>query len=82
MVVLKEATAVRQSSEWGVNSWPVSFPRLKDKLRFECDGERGRILLCMVLLHNLRVERVGQNQLKSVFYKNHLAVNAEGMFQI
>ena len=76
----QNATSIRQASEWGVNSWKASFPRLKDTLRFERDGERGRILLCMILLHNLRVAKVGQNQLKSVFFKDRLAVEATRLF--
>jgi hypothetical protein len=79
-LVLSQATSIRQASEWGVNSWKASFPRLKDRLRWERDGERGRILLCMILLHNLRVAKVGQNQLKTVFFKDRLAVEATDVF--
>ncbi len=63
----RQATAFRQSSEWGMRQLQGSFPRLKDRLRYEETGERNHILLSLVYLHNLRTNRIGRNQIRTVF---------------
>lgn len=62
-----QATSFRQCSEWGMQAVQGLFPRVADVLKFEEKGERGRILLSIFLLYNLRCSRVGQNQLDSVY---------------
>lgn len=74
---LSQATSLRQSAEWGVGSICKSFPRLKDKLKFERGGERKKIIQLMMLLHNLRVELVGQNQIRTVFFRDNLDRDVE-----
>ena len=44
-----------------------SFPRIKDKFRYEEKGERKLILQMIVLLYNFRASKVGQNQIASVY---------------
>ena len=63
----REATSLRQSAEWGMRALQSSFPRLKDKIRWEMRGERKWIMKCAVYLYNFWVMTVGQNQIRSVF---------------
>jgi hypothetical protein len=65
--VNNEATAVRQMAEWGMRGFQSSFPRLKDKIKFEERGERKIMLNLMVYLYNYRVAKVGQNQIRNVY---------------
>jgi hypothetical protein len=75
----RQATSLRQMSEWGMRGLQASFPRLKDRLKWEETGERKIIIQMIVLLYNYRVHEVGQNQIKSVFYP-HLERNANQYF--
>jgi DDE superfamily endonuclease len=63
----RDATSVRQLSEWGMRGLQGSFPRLKDRLRYEERGERKIILHLIVLLYNFRASTVGLNQIQSTF---------------
>ena len=63
----REATSMRQSSEWGMRALQSSFPRLKDRMIYEEMGERKIILKMMVLLFNLRSRRVGINQILNTY---------------
>jgi DDE superfamily endonuclease len=65
--VQKQATAVRQLSEWGMRGLQASFPRLKDRMVWEEKGERRLILEMIVRLYNYRASVVGLNQIQSVF---------------
>jgi hypothetical protein len=65
--VHKQATSVRQLSEWGMRGLQGSFPRLKDRLLYEERGERRIILEMVVLLYNYRASTVGMNQIQSTF---------------
>jgi hypothetical protein len=67
MIRLKEATSLRQASEWGMRALQGAFPRLTVPLKFERKGERGRILLLVPLLYNFRLEVVGLNQIQNVY---------------
>lgn len=64
---LMEATSLRQASEWGMHAIQSAFPRLKDAIKFERNGERRRILELVPLLYNLRLEVVGLNQIRSTY---------------
>ena len=74
-----EATAMRQSAEWGMRSLQASFPRLKGRFIFEKFGERRVILKMMVLLYNLRARMVGINQIRNT-YMPALQVNANQLY--
>ena len=43
------------------------FPRMKDKFRYEENGERKLILQMIVLLFNFRASKVNQNQIALVY---------------
>ena len=75
----KEATAMRQSAEWGMRALQSSFPRLKDRFIYEEYGERRIILKSMILLYNLRARLVGINQIRNT-YMPALEVNANARF--
>ena len=63
----RDATSVRQLSEWGMRGLQGSFPRLKDRIKYEEKGERKLILQMFILLYNFRASTVGQNQIRSTF---------------
>jgi hypothetical protein len=62
-----EVTSIRQLSEWGMRMIAGSFPRLKDSLRHEEEGERMVILCLMVHLYNFQTSQVGINQIMNSF---------------
>lgn len=58
--------SLRQASEWGMRSLQASFPRLK--LRLPSNSEKRKlVILSIILIHNLRTELVGLNQIATVF---------------
>ena len=63
----REATAMRQASEWGMRALQSSFPRLKDRMRFEETGERKIIMKMLILLFNVHSRRVGINQVLNTY---------------
>jgi hypothetical protein len=58
--------SLRQSSEWGMRALEGSFSRLKSRLTSKAKT-RHKIILSILLLHNLRTSRVGLNQIANVF---------------
>lgn len=72
---LRQATSLRQASEWGMRGFQGTFPRLLDRMVYEETGERKLILLTIVLLYNYRAAVVGINQILNV-YMPHLSVDA------
>jgi hypothetical protein len=71
----RDATSIRQASEWGMRQFQDSFPRMKDEFCLETQGERRIILLLVVYLFNYRTNLVGCNQVRST-YMPHLEANA------
>ena len=65
--IQRQATSVRQISEWGMRGLQASFPRLKDRMRYEERGERRLIMRLIVYLYNYRASVVGLNQIQSVY---------------
>ncbi len=63
----RQATSMRQSSEWGMRALQSSFPRICDQMVFEQRGERRTALKMMIYLYNLRARMVGINQIKNFF---------------
>lgn len=65
--LVAQATSLRQSSEWGMRALQGSFPRLKDKFKWEERGERRISIAVIVHIYNYRAMLVGQNQLRTTF---------------
>ena len=63
MLLWQQATSCRQPAEWGMRGLQDSFPRLKDCIVYEENGERAIILKFITLLYNYRVRSVGINQI-------------------
>ena len=63
----RDATSIRQLSEWGMRMIGGSFPRLKDSLTYEEEGDRMIILRLMVHLYNFQTSQVGINQIMNTF---------------
>ena len=64
---MTDATSLRQSAEWGMRAVQSAFPWLKDKIKFEENGERKVTLLLACLLYNMRLELVGLNQIRNTY---------------
>jgi DDE superfamily endonuclease len=67
MAVMKEATSLRQAAEWGMRAIQGSMPRLTEPIKYETNGERRLVLKLVPLLYNLRLARVGLNQLANTY---------------
>ena len=67
LLLNRQATSIRQLSEWGMRMIQGSFPRLKDPLKFEEKGDRKIILRLMVHLYNFQTAQVGINQIMNSF---------------
>ena len=67
MEITKDATSMRQSSEWGMRAFQSSFPRIKDRIALEYRGQRQLVMKLMILLYNLRTGKVGVNQILNVY---------------
>jgi len=63
----RDATSVRQMSEWGMRGLQSSFFRLKDRIRWEECGERKFMLQRVIFLYNFRSKCVGFNQIASAY---------------
>jgi hypothetical protein len=63
----RQATSMRQSSEWGMRAMQSSFPRMCDRMAYEQKGERRIAIKMMVYLYNLRARMVGINQIRNFF---------------
>ena len=63
----RQATSMRQSSEWGMRALQSSFPRLCDRMVFEQRGEQHTALKMMIYLYNFGARMVGINQIKNFF---------------
>jgi predicted component of type VI protein secretion system len=74
-VIQRQATSVRQLSEWGMLGLQGAFPHLKDRILYEERGERRIMLELYVLLFNYRASTVGLNQIQST-YMPHLERSA------
>lgn len=59
-------TSLRQASEWGMRALQATFPRLKNRLPSNA-SKRKLVLQSIILVHNLRTELVGLNQIATVF---------------
>ena len=55
MLLGQQATSCRQAAEWGMRGLQGSFPRLKDHIIYEENGERAIILKFITLLYKYRV---------------------------
>ena len=67
VLMLKEATSLRQSAEWGMRAIQGAFPRMTKTLNYEEYGTRKITLFTMVMLYNYRCHNVGLNQIRTVY---------------
>ena len=81
IIIYKEATSVRQLSEWGMRSLQGGMPRIKDTFYYEERGERGVIIEMVIRLFNIRARLVGISQIRTTFMPN-LALSANAHFNV
>jgi hypothetical protein len=72
----RQATLARQTAEWGMQIFQMSFPWVKDRFVYEERGERRICLKMLLLLYNMRARMVGINQIRNTFMKHLLMRNA------
>jgi hypothetical protein len=65
--VNRDATSVRQMSEWGMHQIKAKFPRMNDTLKYEIRGQRRIDLILMVRLYNHQCTTMGRNQILSTY---------------
>jgi DDE superfamily endonuclease len=81
LVRQEQATSLRQAAEWGMRAIQGAFPRLKETIKIEENGERSVILNLMPLLYNYRLATVGLNQLRNVYVPSW-SVDADFIIQM
>ena len=67
LLLNRQATSIRQLSEWGMRMVQGQFPRLKDALHFEENGDRKVILTLMVHLYNFHCAHIGINTIQNSY---------------
>ncbi len=63
----RQATSIRQLSEWGMRMIQGSFPRLKESLCYEEKGDRRVILRLMVSLSNFTCSNMGMDIIQNSY---------------
>ena len=61
LLINRDATSIRQLSEWGMRMIQAQFPRLKDNVNFEDEGERKILFRLMCHLYNYQTHSIGHN---------------------
>ena len=61
LLINRDATSIRQLSEWGMRMIQAQFPRLKDNVKFEDEGERKILFRLMCHLYNYQTHAIGHN---------------------
>ena len=59
LLINKDATSIRQLSEWGMRMIQGGFPRIKDCIKYEEEGDRKIIFMLMIHLYNFKTTNVG-----------------------
>ena len=70
ILINRDATSIRQLSEWEMRIIQSSFPRLREPLRYEEDGDRFIILRLMTNLYNYQTEMMGSNMIYNSYIGN------------
>jgi DDE superfamily endonuclease len=63
----KDATSIRQLSEWGMHQLKSKFPRMNDTIKYETRGHRLLDLSLMVRLYNHQCVSIGMNQILNTY---------------
>ena len=72
LLINRDATSIRQLSEWGMRMIQGGFPRIKDCIQYEEEGDRKIIFMLMIHLYNFKTSNIGINTI-SVSY-THLTL--------
>jgi DDE superfamily endonuclease len=67
VLLSEQATSLLQAAEWGMRAIQGSFPRLKDRIHYENNGERKVFLQLLPLLYNYRTNLVGLNAIQNTY---------------
>ncbi|VEU37224.1 unnamed protein product [Pseudo-nitzschia multistriata] len=77
LLINRDATSLRQMSEWGMRMIQGQFPRIKDRMFLEEHGDRKIIMSLLVNLYNYQCSNIGHNQILSTFMKTPAATEAD-----
>ena len=61
LLVNRDATSIRQLSDWAMSMIQGQFPRIKDPMKYKDKGEQKIILRLLVHLYNFQTSQVGIN---------------------
>ena len=61
LLINRDVTSVRQLSEWGMRMIQGGFPRIKDCIKYEEEGDRKIIFMLIVLLSNFKTKNISIN---------------------
>ena len=65
----RELLSYRQTTEWGMRALQGAFGRLQIPLKVNHTERRAKLLETCIWLHNLHAQRVGINQIRSVYMR-------------
>eukprot|EP00536_Pseudo-nitzschia_multiseries_P016010 jgi/Psemu1/44585/gm1.44585_g len=80
IAVNRDATSVRQMSEWGMRQIQGGFPQLKDNMLLKQTGDRRVILKLVVLLYNFQTAKVGINTILNTYMSQTEGFKLYGFF--
>ena len=61
LLVNRDATSIRQLSEWGMRMIQGGFPRIRDCVKYEEEGDRKIIFMLMIHLYNFKTTNIPIN---------------------
>jgi hypothetical protein len=70
---------MRQSSEWVMHTFQASFPCVQNRISLECREQQKLMMKLMILLYNIRMRKVGINQVLNV-YMPYLGENVNSLY--
>lgn len=74
----RQLLSYRQTAEWGMRALQGSFGRLRVPLEIKHENSRASLLETCVRLHNLRSERIGMNQIRTVYFEQWMQSSGDG----
>ena len=61
LLINRDATSIRQLSEWGMRMIQGGFPRIKDCMKYEEKSDRKIIFMLLIHIYNFKTTNIGMN---------------------
>ena len=75
IILNRDATSLRQMSEWGMRMFQGQLPRIKDRMCLEEYGERRITMNLPINLYNFQCSTIGHNQILLTFMRTSPATD-------